>query len=210
MINQIKNIILYIIKENDTLEKIARDNNITVDDIYRFNPIIKNHHIIVGTPLNLPIITSQKEERISNDNIENKEYTHIPFLLRLVFDSKLYIENRFPLIFNEFKTTLKKYIDTLEITEKNNLYILIIDLIENNNKLISLLKEKNISNIKNIISFKKQKIDEYYKISTDTKYHQIIDCIKECDNLWLSYIYKTSSNQFEEAENIFKKIQKKW
>ena len=63
-----KNFTLYVTKKDDTIESIAKKFGCEVDDIYRFNKMIRYHNIFPGMPLHIAI---PSEERVLE--IEKKD-----------------------------------------------------------------------------------------------------------------------------------------
>lgn len=204
MINNYNNTTLYIIKENDTLQNIATSFNTSIEEIYKHNPLLRNHHISANTPIILPLTNNLREK----DNIKADFPYEILYLTRFAIDSKLYIPSRFNIINQKLEKTISDYIISMFSKNNNDLIYLYNFLNKCNYDIIDLIKTNNINKIKEIILRKKEKIKEYTTFSNNSLYIITLTKIKECDSLWLTYIFKITSSQFNECETIFESIKK--
>ncbi len=192
-------VILYVVKNNDTLESISKEFNIPISEIIRLNPLSK-HHIFEGQPLILNIEEPQ-EIKVNKTYIENNTYQSFFSNLKLSILSKVFFKKGFNIYHEKLYNDIANLHTLNNILKENicKLFEKIIDFnnylsLDKNNELVRLQKE--INELSYII---KVNLKDVQKLSID----------KIIENLEL-YILTLNNEDFISAENYFDNFEKEF
>ena len=158
--------ILYIVKQNDTLESIAKNENTEVSEIIRLNPLSK-HRLIEGQPLILlkKEIEEFEDNKISSLNRINKskDYENIELL------SLKYKELLLSLIFFEdgYTTLLSKFNEYLTSIKLNNKLAYLLKFVLDFPTYIKQKDDKRITLFQKDLKIYLSKFSEYDSYSLE-------------------------------------------
>lgn len=212
-----KNFTLYVTKKDDTLESIAQKFNCEVDDIYRYNKLIRYHNIFPGMPLHIAI--PEVEERTSNN--ENLDIFSPSFIFdniwyyRTSLIACLYTPFSAEILIQEEKNCLHNLFSSFSNQETIKTQLeSCLSYLHHSNYILAKCIEKNVmSTLKNEMERKKQKCAEYKKylleLMTSNEWGDLIENLFNIDLKWQTFILRYATKKAKEAENLFKTILEK-
>lgn len=211
-----KNFTLYVTKKDDTIESIAKKFGCEVDDIYRFNKMIRYHNIFPGMPLHIAI---PSEERVLE--IEKKDtfapihaYDNI-WYYRSTLIAYLYSPFSADIIKEQEKKNLHALFSSLSNQSSNKIQLeSFISYLHDSNYVLAQCIEKNaISVLKNEMERKKQKCLEYKKylltLHSSNDWSSIVEDLLTVDMNWQTFILKYASKKAKEGETLFQQNMEK-
>lgn len=192
-------VILYVVKNNDTLESISKEFNIPISEIIRLNPLSK-HHIFEGQPLILNIEEPQ-EIKVNKTYIENNIYQSFFSNLKISILSMVFFKKGFNIFYKKLCDNLTN-LHTLDDFLKSNICKLFEKLITFNNNL-----SLNTSN--ELIKIQKEINELAYNIKSNLMESKKLSIDKIIENLEL-YILTLNNEDFISSENYFDNLEKEF
>jgi LysM repeat protein len=209
---EIKNFInLYIVQKNDTIASICDKFNITQSLFYQYNKILKYTPLVVGQPLH--IISKQEiiQERENDELIDI--FISLPYLIKEGIISSLYCEeyslinektmiDQLNIIINEDAKIIKK--------KKEEIKVILEEIIHYNFKLIFSLKEKNKEEVQRLEELITSSINKLQILFQEQNLsNQIIELINHSNLIIHNIILKFILKKYGEVNPLFEELIKK-
>ncbi len=180
---------LYIVKENDSLEKISIENNIPISEIIRLNPLSK-HRLIEGQPLILNIpIKENTRDNYNSSNIHNDcKITKLFYTYKELLICTIYYPFAFDILAKSFNDIFYK------ISNDNELFNLLCS-ITNIPTLLNNKTEKELLQAQQEINTQVENLKLKYN-STSTNINELFENIE-------LFIIKILNENYKEANNYY-------
>lgn len=212
MENNNSEVILYIVKPSETLDSIANKMNMSVEEIYQLNPLIRHSTLHAGQPLNL-LARGQKtrSENGTNESCRLAMSLHVNAIKQLII-SEIFVPNYIiPHIqtLRESNTSLIKcYENNLGQESDYNIKTLLEELQNNLISFISLVQKKDTKLYEKYNNQTNELISNFCQLQLAKNEHE--DLIKDINKDWQMFIIKVLANKADEAEKTYKQIQNKY